>query len=269
MNFPHAICRRTSLQALALLACGSRAALAEDAPPQSLRVLCYNIHHGRGTDDKVDLARQARVITATRPDLVALQEVDHKTMRTNGVDQTAELARLTGLHGQFCRQIDFEGGEYGQALLSRWPISAPTIHWLPGMPPRERRIAAEVRVDVPGCPLSLVSTHLHHISDQFRQDQCREINAVFAKPAHPVILAGDFNANPDSKPLEILREAWSFTPTSPALFSFPAEKPEKQIDYLGVRLQQRLRVTHTEVIDEAVASDHRPVLAIIEVLAGS
>lgn len=83
-----------------------------------LRVLSYNIHHGRGIDDQVDLERLAKVINDCQPDLVALQEVDNGTQRTNGVDQTAELARLTGLHAQFARQIDFEGGQYGQALLS-------------------------------------------------------------------------------------------------------------------------------------------------------
>lgn len=78
-----------------------------------LRVLTYNIHHGRGTDDLVDIPRIAAVIKALQPDLVALQEVDQRTRRTGGVDQTARLAELTQLHGQFMRQIDFEGGRYG------------------------------------------------------------------------------------------------------------------------------------------------------------
>ncbi|MCA9157935.1 MAG: hypothetical protein KDA72_06385, partial [Planctomycetales bacterium] len=81
--------------------------------PLQLRVLSYNIHHGRGIDDQVDLERLAKVVNDCHPDLVALQEVDNRTQRTDGVDQTAELARLTGLHAQFARQIDFEGGQYG------------------------------------------------------------------------------------------------------------------------------------------------------------
>ena len=105
---------------------------------RQLRALSYNIHHGRGGDDQVDLERTAKVINDCHPDLVALQEVDCRTQRTGGIDQTAELAKLTGLHAQFARQIDFEGGQYGQALLSRWPLSDLQIHWLPGEPERER-----------------------------------------------------------------------------------------------------------------------------------
>jgi endonuclease/exonuclease/phosphatase family metal-dependent hydrolase len=114
------------------------------ADKATLRVLCYNIHHGEGTDGKVDLPRLARVIHAAMPDFVALQEVDRNVRRSGSVDQSAELAKLTGLHGAFAKAIDYDGGEYGQAILSRFPIERLTIHHLPGEPEREQRIAAEV-----------------------------------------------------------------------------------------------------------------------------
>src|SRR5688500_2206377 len=79
---------------------------------KTLRVLSYNIHHAEGTDGKLDVARIAGVIKAAGPDLVAVQEVDRNTTRTNKVDQAAELARLTGLHGEFARAIDLQGGQY-------------------------------------------------------------------------------------------------------------------------------------------------------------
>src|SRR5262245_26822074 len=87
------------------------AAPASAADPQTLRVLSYNIHHGEGTDGKLDLARIAGVITAAKPDLVALQEVDRRATRTKGVDQTAELAKLTGLQAEFGKAIDLQGGD--------------------------------------------------------------------------------------------------------------------------------------------------------------
>lgn len=86
----------------------------------SLRILSFNIHHVEGTDGKIDLPRQAKVIQDSNADLVCLQEVDDRTGR---VDQTARLAELTGFHGEFVHQLDFSGGRYGQAVLSRYPIS--------------------------------------------------------------------------------------------------------------------------------------------------
>jgi endonuclease/exonuclease/phosphatase family metal-dependent hydrolase len=249
---------------LVLLAAGLFA--AADDKPVTLRVLCYNIHHGEGTDGKIDLPRLAKVITAAKPDLVALQEVDHKTRRTGGVDQTAELARLTGLAGKFGKAIDYEGGGYGQAVLSRFPIDELKVHLLPGTPDRERRIAAEARVTVGGRDLSFVTTHLHHQNAAFREQQAAELNALFGTADRPVILAGDLNADPDSKPLGILLGKWANATSGPALFTFPAGKPAKQIDYVLYRPAGRFRAVEAKVIAEAVASDHRPVLAVLELV---
>ena len=92
--------------------------------PDEIRVLTYNIHHGEGVDGKFDLPRIADVIKLASPDLVALQEVDQGTARASGVDQPAELARLTGMKVVFGRNIDFQGGGYGTAVLSRLPVKA-------------------------------------------------------------------------------------------------------------------------------------------------
>lgn len=237
---------------------------AEAASPVRLRVLCYNIHHGEGTDGRVDLPRLAQVIRAARPDLVALQEVDNQTRRTNGVDQTAELARLTDLHGRFAKQIDYEGGGYGQALLSRFPLSEVQLHVLPGMPPREQRLAGAVQVDVEGAALTFVTTHLHHINAEFRAAQAAKLNELFGQTAAPVILAGDLNATPDSEPLLRLSSVWTRATGKAPRLTYPAEKPIKEIDYVLVRPEPRFSVVSVEALDEQVASDHRPVLAVVD-----
>lgn len=227
----------------------------------TVRVLCYNVHHGEGTDGKVDLARVARVIRDADPDLVALQEVDNKTKRTGGVDQTAEYARLTGLHAAFGKAINYEGGEYGQAVLSRVPMTAPAVHQLPGEPDREQRIAFAVRVTLGGRELTFATTHLHHISEPFRQRQAAKLNDLFGADDRPMILAGDLNATPDSKPLEILKAKWAVagTPTP----TYPSVKAAKQLDYVLSR-PAALGAVSFRVIDEPLASDHRPVLAVFE-----
>jgi len=236
----------------------------QEPAPSQLRVLSYNIHHGRGIDDRVDLERLAKVINGCQPDLVALQEVDNCTQRTDGVDQTAELARLTGLHAQFARQIDFEGGQYGQALLSRWPLSDLQIHWLPGEPERERRIVATCSVNLPGKPLVFGTTHLHHANVDFRLRQARAIGEVFGSRPETVILAGDLNAEPEHAPIAELLKSWSVVHSAEGLRTFPTVDPTKQIDYIFYRPSDRLRVVSSQVIDEAMASDHRPLLVVLE-----
>ena len=109
------------------------------AAPVRLRVLCYNIHHAEGVDGKVDVPRSARVILSVKPDLVALQEVVQKTKRTQKVDQVAELARLTKMESVFGSNIAFQGGHYGNASLSRFPITRHKNHRLPNMDMGEQR----------------------------------------------------------------------------------------------------------------------------------
>jgi endonuclease/exonuclease/phosphatase family metal-dependent hydrolase len=149
-------------------------------------------------------------------------------------------------------------------VLSRFPLDGLTVHWLPGTPERQRRIAVEARVKVGGHELSFVGTHLHHQRDDFREQQAAKLNELFGKVEHPVVLAGDLNAEPDSRPLDLLRERWTVATARRSLLTYPAVKPAAQIDYVLCRPGKRFRVAEAKVIDEALASDHRPVLAVVE-----
>lgn len=237
--------------------------LHSEETPLRLRVLSYNIHHGEGTDGRLDLQRQADVIARAKPDLVALQEVDDRTQRTGVVDQTAELAKLAGMHGRFVHQIDFQGGRYGQAILSRVPIPEPKVHWLPGDPAREQRVAGAVIVEIEGRRLIFVGTHLNHLDEANRVEQAEKLNALFGEePA--VIMAGDLNAVPDSKPMAVLYGKWGSATDREGMLTFPAPKPNRQLDYVLFRPAERFRVISAQVIKEPVASDHRPLLVELE-----
>lgn len=229
----------------------------------TLRVLSYNIHHGRGTDSAIDLPRLARVIRAADADLVALQEVDEKTTRSGGVDEAAELARLTGLRMVFGPQIDYLGGRYGQAILSRFPLGPATVHVLPAVGgDRERRIAVAAEVDHPRGRLMFAGTHLHHRSEECRVAQARALVAAFAG-AERCILVGDFNAMPGSEPLAILDGAWQRVAAGDPPPTFPSGEPVRAIDHVFVRPAAAFGAVELRVLDEPVASDHRPVLAIL------
>ncbi|HEY3237285.1 MAG TPA: endonuclease/exonuclease/phosphatase family protein, partial [Polyangiaceae bacterium] len=87
-----------------------------------LRLVTYNTHHGECVDGRFELERLAAIIRSLDPDLVGLQEVDNLTVRSGNVDQARVLGELTGMRHAFGRAMDFDGGEYGEAVLSRWPI---------------------------------------------------------------------------------------------------------------------------------------------------
>ncbi len=236
--------------------------------PKPLRVLCWNIHHAEGTDGKLDLSRVARVIKAAQPDLVFLQEVDRNTTRTGKVDQTAELARLTGLHGTFARAIDFQGGEYGLALLTRFPPQRVKTHPLPGKEKQEARIVMAATVPPgDGWPaLTVLNTHLQHDDGETRARQAARIADLYGKADGVHLLAGDLNAVPGSPPIQALAKAWSFAtePGGKGLLTIPAARPRQQIDYILFRPAGAFRVVEAKVLVEPVASDHRPVLAVLQ-----
>ncbi|HBE65493.1 MAG TPA: endonuclease [Rhodopirellula baltica] len=228
-----------------------------------LRVLSYNIHHGRGTDGKIDLDRLANVIRSVDPDLVAVQEVDQNTRRNGMVNQVETLAVQTSLHGKFAKQIDYDGGEYGQAVLSKYPIESLEVHWLPGDPIRERRIVGVAEILIHKTRLRFATTHLHHSRADLREKQATELNRLLACGSTPVIIAGDFNAKPASLAMQTLQAKWRIA-TTESMHTFPARSPNRQLDYVAMYPANSWRIVESEVLDEPVASDHRPLLVEIE-----
>src|SRR5690606_19457021 len=104
--------------------------IAQQRDSITLRILTYNIYHGETTDGRVDMDLFASIINEVKPDLVALQEVDKNAKRTGVIDITKELSKRTGLNGHFVKHRDFQGGEYGNAILSRFPVT--DIHVIQG-----------------------------------------------------------------------------------------------------------------------------------------
>ncbi|MCP4452589.1 MAG: hypothetical protein GY809_14100 [Planctomycetes bacterium] len=229
---------------------------ASNTPPHLLRVLTYNIHHAQGTDGKFDYQRLATIINRVKPDIVALQEVDRKTQRASGVDQGTHLAELTGMASVYGKAMDFSGGEYGQAILSRFPIVDSTVHGLTPKRGYEPRIMLCARIKPNnGLPdFDFAGTHLCHQSETRRTDQAKEINRrLTATGDMPVILAGDFNARSGSSSMaELLDTRW-----------IDATEKTSRIDYILLRPNDPWQVIEVETIDEPVASDHKPVLAVL------
>jgi endonuclease/exonuclease/phosphatase family metal-dependent hydrolase len=225
----------------------------------TVRVLSYNIHHGEGVDEVLDLGRIAALIREVDPDLVALQEVDSVTVRTERVDQAAELARLTELRAVFGGFMEYDGGAYGMALLSRWPLTESINLRLPdGAEPRTA-LSATVTSPKTGRVLRFVGIHFYQ-SEAERLAQAVRLEALLSRQDLPTILAGDFNSTPESEVMARLGESWTIVAKGADRLTFPSYAPEREIDFVLVQPADRFDLVRQRLMDAPVASDHRPVV---------
>ncbi|MFT5200177.1 MAG: endonuclease/exonuclease/phosphatase family metal-dependent hydrolase [Planctomycetota bacterium] len=262
MHIPTTISRFTlvAISCFLDIGCSSVDSGLEDESTKrvTLELMTYNIRHGVGMDDVLDLERIAEVIKRENPDLVALQEIDRFCERSGNRDLATELAEICGMKAHFASFMNFQGGEYGLAVLSRLPVKSTTAHPLPSG--AEPRTALELRVEVEGLatPISFVCLHHDWTDDKFRRLQVRALLTALGTERRPIILAGDFNALPEDESMDILRKAGWKTLGDEKENTFPADHPVKTIDYFmvkGFRRQSDL----TRVLDEKLASDHRPL----------
>lgn len=242
----------------------------ENAPPPAvtLRVMSYNIHHCNPPSEpgKIDIEAVVKTIREASPDLVALQEVDVNTRRSGNVDQARMIAEALDMNYYFGKAIDFDGGEYGVAILSRYPISEEETYALPMQVGSggEPRVLATVRVKLPKRNfIRFASTHLDaQPEDANRLLQVKRIAEIALQEEYPMIIAGDFNAEPGSEVINILdtflqRSCDDCAPT------IPVNNPERAIDFVAFRPGLNFEVINHEVIGETYASDHLPVLSIL------
>lgn len=240
---------------------------AEVAKPQIIRVMSYNIHHGRGTDGKVDIERIAQVIKEAKPDIVGVQELDRGVQRSGGIDEIGEIARITGMTYYFDKNIEFQGGAYGNAVLTRFPILQQTNSYYKSVHPGERRAVQQVVVDVNGRKLVFLNTHMdYRPEDEERWMNMSELEQV-VKTYHglPMILTGDLNDDPDSRThkrfKEMFVDAWEAAGEGDG-FTYVGSDRSKRLDYVLVSKSDALKVETVRVI-QTDASDHRPVVAEI------
>lgn len=232
-----------------------------------VRILSFNILHGATVNNDFDLDVIANAIKATKPDLVALQEVDFMTNRAQKMDLVTELAIRTKLVPLFGRAMAYDDGEYGEGILSRYSFLSTQVHPLrydEGYEPRTA-LAAEVILKS-GDTIQFIGTHLDHIEDErVRMQQAEDLGTIFKNANYPAILAGDLNALPNSNSMKEVYKIWTKAdPTNQP--TYPSTHPTKKIDYVLYKPANRWRVLETKVIDEKIASDHCPLLTVLELL---
>lgn len=254
-----------------LVATGIEVRAQQPASALTLHVMTYNIHHAnppsRAKDSLIDLEAVARVINEAKPDLVALQEVDvHNARAGLQVNEAAELGRLTGMHYYFTRAMYYRGGEYGDAVLSRFPIVDTIGAWLPIVEGtrEEVRSLCMVKVALPDHrEIFFASTHLG-LSEQTRILQARALAGIVTARPLPLILCGDLNARPESRPIAILDSVLSRSCRTGCDLTIPTRRPRAKIDYILFRPGNGFRVLSQKTIRETYASDHLPVVAVLQ-----
>jgi endonuclease/exonuclease/phosphatase family metal-dependent hydrolase len=226
-----------------------------------LTVVSFNIKSGHGAGGSVQLGLLASTLASWKPDIVLLQEVDKNQVRTGRVDQAAYLGEQLDFHATFgANMANRAGGQYGTALLSRYPIVSVENTLLPRLPGDEQRGLLHVVLDVDGTKLSAYVVHLQHTSVTARLSQISKIRDIVARDPLPKIVGGDFNTTPGSGVMGIARsfasDTWTAVGTGPGL-TVPRESPRRRIDYL---LQSGLVTRDMQVLTPAV-SDHRALWA--------
>ncbi|MBZ6139976.1 endonuclease/exonuclease/phosphatase family protein [Streptomyces olivaceus] len=274
---------------------GALLTLVVAAPPASadrgsavpLRIATYNIHAGTGSDGVFDLDRQATALRALDADVIGLQEVDvHWGARSGDLDVAGELARRLGMRVSFAPiysldPVTAQGPrrEYGVAVLSRFPVRAAANHEITRLSTQDEDPVpapapgfGEVTLKVRGVPVQVFVTHLDYRADPaVRVAQVADTRRIMAReraarPGARQVLLGDFNAEPSAPELGLLwRELRDAAAGAPG--TYPAADPAKRIDYVAVG--RGVRVRGVSVPEEAVASDHRPVVAELTLARGA
>lgn len=229
---------------------------------ETLRLLSYNLHHGEGTDGKVDLPRIADYIKAQTPDVVFLQEIDRNCTRSGKVEQAAELGRLTGLTPVFAKFMNFQGGEYGQAILTKFPVQhSRTVELPAGSEPRSSAVAT---VKAPWGPLTVANVHFYETEAQ-RLSQAQALVAALDHGKTEAILMGDFNSEPGDKVISWLSSLYTFPDKLGELkATWPSDNPKENIDHIFYRLEGGWKIREYRVLEEKIISDHRPLLCVMQ-----
>ncbi|BAS28996.1 hypothetical protein LIP_3169 [Limnochorda pilosa] len=221
--------------------------------------MTFNIRHALGLDGKVSLERVARIIEPA--EIVFLSEVDRYWLRSGLMDQPAALQRLTGMpHAFFAAAVDLPGPsrQYGNLLLSRFPILRATAVPLPQAEGAEARVMIEAQIDVEGEVWFVFGVHLG-LDREERRLQLETVRARAASVGDRRLLLGDFNAPPDAPEMEALASEGPMwvDALAGAPGTFPAWKPAVRIDHVLLSPGFAARLVRSGV-EESDASDHRP-----------
>ena len=223
-----------------------------------MRIVTYNIQGHAASRRSDHIPKIAETIAALHPDVVGLQEVHCRTKASSNLDQAEAIAKLTGLSLFFGKSCSMEGGDYGNAVLTRGTILSARAHPLPGS--GEPRSLLEAEIDVDGEKILFFVTHLAawgRLLRQARLSQIATLGDITARGTSPHILVGDFNVPPGSEEMRVLLSHGHLhicSSTREATFPMTRQK----LDYIFC--DPRWEHVNGEVVKRG-PSDHWPLVA--------
>ena len=240
--------------------------------PSSVRVATSNVHRWQGANgrSKPDVARAGYVISELEADVVALQEVlrpfDAEYLGDPSQDPLSLLCEELDLHLAFAVTRRHRRGQLGNAILSRFPITAISVLDI-SHSRIERRGALAAQVGHAGATLGVVATHLSLV-DRTRHRQVQSLMEHPALNSGPAVLMGDMNAWRKCKGSKALEEGLGLHHNRDWPASFPASRPMLSLDRIYTRSADVVEVRQHDTPAARKASDHLPVVAEVEVKGG-
>jgi endonuclease/exonuclease/phosphatase family metal-dependent hydrolase len=242
-------------------------------PTVRLTCMTYNIHSGIGVDKRYDLGRIRRVLADEQAHVVALQELDCGLSRSSRDDQSSSLAHGLALTSLFCSARKAEQGSFGIAVLSPIPVLQHQRYDLSYESAREPRYCQRVDLAIEsGGVLHVFNCHLGLAARErvFQRNRMLSDAILLSEDLqHPVLLMGDFNDSPISVVHRSLRKHFVDA------FSAAGKRwgPTFKAGPIPIRLDHIYCSRNIRVLDcwvrndelTRVASDHRPVVASLEV----
>lgn len=239
----------------------------------NLSIMTFNIHHGKGSDRRLDLQRIADLIAESGADIIGLNEVDrHFSKRSRYEDQISWLAKELKMEHAYCPSLSLRSEcssparQYGNALLTRFPIVDDRHHkfdFVRGV--IEGRSLLETAVQIDGRLVYLFVTHVS-LNPFLHRKQTGYIVRRIKQLDQPAIVLGDWNMKPRSggwkTVTELLSDVWEAAGGGPG-FTYPSRRPKKRLDYIFA--SPCLQAVQAEVVTmNPGASDHLPLKAVIK-----
>ena len=165
----------------------------------SFNICSAHFREGKYTEENLRLL--AEKITESHAQVIALQEVDQGASRSDRVDMPARLSKLTGIpYHYFIKIRYFQGGEYGTAILSEFPITESKTLNFPVKIATQGTSCGYCVLDVDGTPVTVFNTHLS-IENEEANTECLcclgDILKAYADTHGAFLCCGDFNTSPE------------------------------------------------------------------------
>jgi endonuclease/exonuclease/phosphatase family metal-dependent hydrolase len=251
--------------------------MTSESTAPHLRVATYNVHGCVGMDRQRSESRIAEVIASTSADIVGLQELDLGRSRSSRADQAALIAAQLGWKYHFHPAIRSGGEQYGNAIVSRFPIALKRADEMPGVAPwycREKRIAIWMQAETDLGSVHVINSHFG-LGRKERQLQAELLTGPTwlgsIAPNEPAILLGDFNSVRTSRAHRLiaghLHDVRTLVRPARAFRTFPTRFPTLAVDHIFVNAAlhpTKLCVHRTPLA--RLASDHFPLVCELSII---